>query len=293
MGPRAAPRLASAPMRSRAGRPLLCALATAVALSVTACGGGGDDGAITIDEPPAPTTEQPSAAAADETASIDDGTDDDGPADETASIDDGTDDDGPADETASIDDGTDSDAEAAEAAFEAYRSAILATDGAAAVELVTPSTIEWYDRLLVASREAGPSELLETLPILDALSVLSTRISLRADLASIEDGRELFVIGVEQGLIGDDVQTLEIDRYRIDPLDALGYVDDVPAIRLERRDADWLVDLTHIGRLIEESGEESFIAGITGGSTDRQELFEGVAFIRGTTWEEVSQPPQP
>jgi hypothetical protein len=84
--------------------------------------------------------------------------------------------------------------------FSEYKDALLAEDGAKAVELVDGETIELYSRQLDWALKATPGET-RALGLLDKLSVLRIRMEFSRQELLEMDGRELFVYGVDHGWI--------------------------------------------------------------------------------------------
>lgn len=186
----------------------------------------------------------------------------------------------------------DDDAAAAiRAMFEAYRAALLAADGAAAADLVTPGTITWYGTLADIALDADADELLTGLPLSEAMSALSLRARLGDELLNVGDGRELFEIGVDRELVGSDLTSLQLDDLEIDGDVAFARVEGRRLLRFERGPQGWQMDLAYFTSEVLDANEAEFVAGLTGDpSAERRDLFELVALGLGTDWEDLSQP---
>lgn len=179
------------------------------------------------------------------------------------------------------------------AAFEKYREELLAEDGQDAVGSVTASTLDWYGEILEGARTADEAALLEELSLGDALGVVAMRGSLSDEIASIADGEELFVRGVEEGLVGSDVATMQLDRVQPgEDGEAFGVVGGFPLMRFMKEDGVWRVDLEATSDAIFSAApEDQMIQSLTGGSgVTRLELFESLALFYGTSWDSLRQP---
>jgi len=91
---------------------------------------------------------------------------------------------------------------AALAAWEAYKTAILATDGPAASKVVSEGTFASYqvtlDRALTMERA-----MLEAEDVMDILMVLAVRAQLSLSQIDGLNGRQFFELGVDHGLINE------------------------------------------------------------------------------------------
>ncbi len=290
--------------------PQLASAALAAALLLAACGGDdGDDTSATTGT----ATDADDASSGDETTDGEDGAaasgDDRSAADASdADADGDADAEGAETDGASSDsdsDGTDGDADATasdgtvdgelQAVFADYRQALLDRDGEAAALLVSPNTIAWYDTLLQLGLEADAEVLENEAPLADAISVVPLRAEFGEELTTLADGRALFVEGVELGLTGDDLTSVEIQSFT-DAGDgtATGVVQGKPLFSFSQGgDGAWTLDLEATTTAIfSQLPEEDFVAGLTGGQgATRRDLFVIVARdVYATTWEELSQP---
>lgn len=99
---------------------------------------------------------------------------------------------------------------AVDKAFEAYRTAILASDGAAALDAVDATTVAYYQEMLSLALEADSATVARR-PMLDQLMVLAMRVRVPVDSLRAMDGASAFVYGVDQGWIGrESVQRLDL-----------------------------------------------------------------------------------
>lgn len=129
-----------------------------------------------------------------------------------------------------------------------YRAAILASRGTAAVELVSASTLTYYDRMLELTLY-GDSASLGRESLSDRLMVLTLRE--RVPPASLlgMSGRELFVYTVDVGMIGrESMQQLEFGRVRVTGDSAGIEIEQAGApsgtfFPLVREEGDWRLDL--------------------------------------------------
>ena len=156
---------------------------------------------------------------------------------------------------------------------------------------MTDGTIDWYEELLRDGIEAD-SEVLSSLTLSQAMSILAMRSALGAELLDVADGRELFVIAVERGLVGDDVANTMLDRVERgdDASEAFGILDGFEVFRFERDDDEWRLDLTYTLRAMDEN-EAATIAALSGDPTLPFDAFlEQLASLLGSSWSELSQP---
>jgi len=173
-----------------------------------------------------------------------------------------------------------------DAVFEEYRQALLLRDGNAANQTVNQATFEYYDRVMASALTAGPADL-DALPLSEALAVLSMRAALGQELLDVADGQELFSIGVARGLVGDNIDSLQIDRIEVNGDEALGYVQGVASIRFEVQDGEWRIDLPFLTSLLDEN-EANVLDSL--GATDRGALYDLVTLGIGRSFAELSQP---
>lgn len=179
--------------------------------------------------------------------------------------------------------------------FAGYRQALVDRDGEAAVVYVSPSTIEWYGGLLDLGLRADADVLETEAALADAMSVVPLRARFGDELTTFADGRDLFVRGVDAGLTGDDLASIEIDSFTAaGEGSATGVVRGQPLFVFARAaDGSWALDLEATTMAIfTQLPEDEFVNGLTGGQgTSRRDLFELVANnVYDTTWDELSQP---
>jgi hypothetical protein len=110
----------------------------------------------------------------------------------------------------------DSPERAVEQVFEAYRSAILDSEGNVAADLVTEETWTYYrglaDRALTADRTALKQE-----HVVDRIGILLLRQDLSPDRLQSMTGRELFAHGVDRGWVSKhSTLRIRLTNYRVD-----------------------------------------------------------------------------
>lgn len=150
------------------------------------------------------------------------------------------------------------DEEGVREAFEAYRTALLAQDGEAALRTVDGRTVAFYGRSVRQALRAD-SVTVAALPLVERLTVLSLRH--RVPLATLESftGRTAFVYAVDQGWIGrGDVENARIHRVEIGDKEAVAYLERGGGRRagtfvFRRSGNGWHLDLTSA---FEEGTEE-------------------------------------
>ena len=87
------------------------------------------------------------------------------------------------------------------ACFDAYKRAVLESDGESAVEQVTKGTIEYYANVLDLVFEAS-AEKTRALPLVDRITVLLIRARVEPERLRQMDGRQLFIYAIDHGMVG-------------------------------------------------------------------------------------------
>jgi hypothetical protein len=133
--------------------------------------------------------------------------------------------------------------------FLAYKSAILASDGAAAADLVTQGSRELYRRYAVDAATLDRDGL-DQLHVTDRVSVLLLRHSLQRSALESMSGGEVIAYSVDQGWIGkDSVARLNLGNFQVDGNAASGVVLDAAGrespFKLEflKEEGRWRLDL--------------------------------------------------
>lgn len=105
---------------------------------------------------------------------------------------------------------------AVRAAFEAYRAALLARDGDAALLHVSEATFEYYGEVQRMALYATADEV-RARPLPDQLYVLMLRTRIPTERLRAMTPRELFAHGVVQGWIGEEsTRTMQVGRIFVD-----------------------------------------------------------------------------
>jgi hypothetical protein len=105
---------------------------------------------------------------------------------------------------------------AVRAAFEAYRAALLARDGDAALLHVSEATFEYYGEVQRMALYATADEV-RARPLPDQLYVLMLRTRIPTERLRAMTPRELFAHGVVQGWIGEEsTRTMQVGRIHVD-----------------------------------------------------------------------------
>lgn len=89
------------------------------------------------------------------------------------------------------------------AAFETYRSALLAGDGAAAAAAVSAGTTGYFGEMQELASSAGPEEI-GARPMIDRLFVTLVRVRVPRPQLLAMSGVDLLTYGVEEGLVGQE-----------------------------------------------------------------------------------------
>lgn len=145
-----------------------------------------------------------------------------------------------------------SDEEALVEVWHQYRACLVNRDGTRALDLVTPETIQDYDRQLELALNATRGEVRE-LDVLDRYMVLMLRSRLTSEKLRALDGRSVLALAITRGWVGSSMPSdVRIKRIEAD----VGYVrlvkdgKEVPLdIAFMRRVAgSWRVDLVEVTR---------------------------------------------
>lgn len=154
------------------------------------------------------------------------------------------------------------------AVFEKYRSDLLNDRGSEAVKDVDSRTIRYYSDLLELTKTADSSKI-ETLSILDKMSVLIMRLKIsREELLSFT-GKELFIYSVNHGMVGKGgVSRNSIGQITVDGNFASAQLVSKGApseiyFEFRKEEGIWKLDLTSIfplttmvfDKLIQDSGK--------------------------------------
>lgn len=137
-------------------------------------------------------------------------------------------------------------------AFSEYKSAILNKQGDKAANLVSESTLAYFEQVRTAALDAREPDL-KKLPIVKQLMVLTLRMSASAADVEKMDAKGLFAFSVKEGLIGSDVRSIEPDRVLIRGNEArLGVITGDQTIapelgyRVARERGSWKVDVMSV-----------------------------------------------
>jgi hypothetical protein len=181
----------------------------------------------------------------------------------------------PADDAADI--------EAIRATFEEYRRHLIARNGAAVWDVVSPSTVDYYNELARLVATAGQDELASR-PLVDRFTVARFRVDLPADQLAAMDGRAVLAHGVDQGYVDQSsVADARLGDVRIAgdrgfaPLAAGPQPSDVD-FEFVRVGEDWKFDLAatmpHANAAFSEMARES-------GLTEDEFVFEMIEILSG------------
>lgn len=171
---------------------------------------------------------------------------------------------------------------AIKAVFERYRAEVLAGNGAAVPEIVSPSTISHYDQVVRLAQTAGPAEIASA-GVMDRLMIARLRVSMPPEELAALDGAGLLVYGVDNGMIdASSVETNSLGEVRVDG--DRGYaemlVDAVPSgVDWEFvRAGDWKFDLAAGFPLINDTLSQ---VAAENGMTEDEFIFEAVTMVTG------------
>ncbi|WP_420457365.1 hypothetical protein [Rubrivirga sp.] len=135
-------------------------------------------------------------------------------------------------------------------AFEAYRTAVLASDGRAALDAVDAATVRYYGAMLDLALDADSATVARE-PLIHQLLVLALRGRVSADTLRAMDPVSAFVYGVDRGWIGrESVERIELGRVTVRGDRATATLESagrpVPTLQFgfSREDGRWRFDLT-------------------------------------------------
>ncbi|MFM2360004.1 MAG: hypothetical protein RLY16_1997 [Bacteroidota bacterium] len=154
-------------------------------------------------------------------------------------------------------------------AFNQYKQAILADEGENAANFVDIKTIQYYDSILIAIRNADSVQI-NQMPIMDKLMVLIVRHRANREAILNFNGRKLFVYAVEKGMVGkSSVAANSIGKVTLNKNQATGQLlvngTETPVnFMFYKEEGVWKVNLTSIfpmgsmalKQMIDESGED-------------------------------------
>lgn len=138
---------------------------------------------------------------------------------------------------------------AVEEAFESYRRALLAQDGAAAADLVTEQTWSLYREQANHALTAERAFLMDS-DLVDRVSILLLRHGMTSEQLRTMTGKEIFAHAVDRGWIGEEsTAKLRLTNYRINR--GIAYADVVGrggrpsgvTMRFVQQEGGWRVDV--------------------------------------------------
>jgi hypothetical protein len=171
------------------------------------------------------------------------------------------------------------------AVFEKYRSDLLNDRGTEAANEVDSRTINYYSNLLELTVNADSSKI-ETLSIMDKMSVLMMRLKIpKEELLSLS-GKDLFIYSVDHGMVGKSGiaknsigQITVSDNFASAPLGMKGAPSEV-RFEFHKENGSWKIDLTSIfpladmvfNKLINDSGksENEFLIPLVEAATGKR-----------------------
>lgn len=152
-------------------------------------------------------------------------------------------------------------------AFEAYRAALLAEDGATVVGLVDAGTLAYYEQGVAWALDADSADV-AALRLVDRLMVFSLRHRVPADTVRLFDGASSLSYAVRKGWIGASaVQRLQIVRTEATGPTGFATFDEQGLVRMgfTREDGHWKVDLASMLPLADRAFQQAAAgAGQTG-----------------------------
>jgi len=155
------------------------------------------------------------------------------------------------------------------AAFDGYKTAVLADKGEEATKFVDTRTIKYYETILGHIKNSD-SATVDNLKLMDKLVVFAIRHLTPKDSIMNFDGKGLFVHAIQQGMVGkDNIPGMKIGEVSIDKEFASGRIEvegkPTPAsFHFYKENGQWRMDLTSIfsiseiafNSMIKQSGQE-------------------------------------
>lgn len=181
--------------------------------------------------------------------------------------------------------------------FLGYRKAIDEKSGERAASFAATRTIEYFDAMRRAALSMPAAELRKQ-PMMDRLMALSMRARFDADVLRKLDGRGLFALGVDEGMVGKDVLSLEPgaavvagDTARIGLVSRGEEVPPESGFRFDREQGSWRLDVMSIAPLATPALEQALASVDADPDVAMVKLLEKIAGkpLGAAIW----QPPDP
>jgi hypothetical protein len=182
-------------------------------------------------------------------------------------------------------------------AFDGYKKAILANDGAGAVKWVSQSTLDQYQKYVDLAKHAKQEEL-KSLSLIDKLVVFRIKLRIPDDQWKDLTGKKVFVYAVEHDWIGK--QGVRVTRIR--DIDASGSEGSAQVViremktpfryRFVKEDDGWKFDLASSMDVLNQAFK-SQLKQLGGGLTEEQLLFRMIESTRGKNYTKDVWEPRP
>lgn len=135
--------------------------------------------------------------------------------------------------------------------FAGYKSAILESNGAEALEWVDDNTLDYYGKILKSSISAD-SLTIDRMNVLDKLTVLTARQYIPDDQLLEMDGRSFLRYAIDNGMVGkNSVMNMEVDEVEVNKGTAKArlYNNGVKSpvfFQFNKEGGEWKVDITSV-----------------------------------------------
>ncbi|MBT3362994.1 MAG: hypothetical protein HN929_13060 [Chloroflexi bacterium] len=162
-------------------------------------------------------------------------------------------------------------------AYNGYLDAILAQDGTESIKYVSPSTIDYYGDMQQAALSAPEAEV-RNFSLMDRMMVLIFRSIMEPSDLQQMSADELFIYAVDEGLVGEDVDSITLGAVRIsgENASAAAVIDGqtLPILyEFVKSDGEWKFDLTGVitysNQVLEELLQDN-------GISENDFIFEGI-----------------
>ncbi len=147
------------------------------------------------------------------------------------------------------------------ACFNAYKNSILTDQGEAATRYVSERTIQFYDSMAFLARTADSLQL-DSLSIIEKLTVLTLRARTPNELLFSYEGRGVFIFAINSGMVGkDDIRNNDIGKIYLDSTFArammeVNGVESPLAMHFHLEEGEWKLDLTSLFHITNNALEE-------------------------------------
>ncbi|AKT39511.1 hypothetical protein [Chondromyces crocatus] len=146
--------------------------------------------------------------------------------------------------------------------FLRYRDAIVTRKGKEAVGVVSTKTLGYFDAMRTGALHMSASEL-RAQPVMDRLMILLLRARIPKEELQGWTGKELFAVAVDNGWVGDNVQSIQPSTIEIQGnearIGARAGGEELPSamgFKAYREEGGWKLDVMSIGEIAQQALQE-------------------------------------